>query len=76
MADYQEKNIGKSESQLEMIKKLEPSQRGGLEITDLNNFYVDQGTATYEILKGFWGDAGKFESLFESSQFMRKKNSH
>ena len=57
-----------------IIKTLKPSNRGELEITDVNNFYINQGTTTYETLKGFWGDAGKFESLFKASEFMRKKN--
>jgi len=56
----------------DFIKTLKPSERGELEITDVNNFYVNQGTATYEILKGFWSDAGKFESLFKTSEFIRK----
>lgn len=58
----------------DVVKTLKPSDRGELEITDVNNFYVNQGTATYETLKGFWGDAGKFESLFKASEFMRRKN--
>lgn len=58
----------------DIVKTLKPSDRGELEITDVNNFYVNQGTATYETLKGFWSDAGKFESLFIASEFMRKKN--
>lgn len=58
----------------DVIKTLKPSDRGELEITDVNNFYVNQGATTYEVLKGFWGDAGKFESLFKASEFMRKKN--
>jgi glucose-1-phosphate thymidylyltransferase len=57
----------------DIIKILKPSERGELEITDVNNFYIKQGTATYEILKGFWTDAGKFESLFRASEFIRKK---
>jgi len=56
-----------------MIKTLKPSTRGELEITDVNNFYIQQGTATYEILQGFWSDAGTFKTLFESAEFMRKK---
>lgn len=60
----------------DVIKNLKPSERGELEITDVNNFYIKQGTATYEILKGFWSDAGKFESLFKSSEFIRKKNGY
>ena len=58
----------------DIIKTLKPSDRGELEITDVNNFYINQETATYETLKGFWEDAGKFESLFKASEFMRKKN--
>lgn len=57
----------------DIIKKLRPSGRGELEITDVNNFYINQGTVTHEILKGFWSDAGKFDSLFKASQFIRDK---
>jgi len=57
----------------DVIKNLKPSQRGELEITDVNNFYISQGTATYEILKGFWSDAGTFETLFKSVRFIRNK---
>jgi len=57
----------------DIIKTLKPSQRGELEITDVNNFYVDQRTATFEILSGFWSDAGQFESLFRAAQFAREK---
>jgi len=42
----------------EVIGTLEPSGRGELEITDVNNYFVDQGTMAYDILDGFWGDAG------------------
>src|SRR4029453_2733271 len=41
------------------IPTLEPSGRGELEITDVNNWYVDQGTMRYDVLEGFWGDAGE-----------------
>jgi len=47
----------------EMIRGLKPSQRGELEITDVNNFYIEQGTMTYSILDGWWTDAGTFPSL-------------
>ncbi len=59
----------------EVIKTLKPSERGELEVTDVNNFYVNQGAATYEILQGYWSDAGKFESLFLASEFIRNKKS-
>ncbi len=43
----------------DVIKTLKPSGRGELEITDVNNFYVKQGTMSYNILKGWWGDGGE-----------------
>jgi glucose-1-phosphate thymidylyltransferase len=51
----------------DFIRDLKPSRRGELEITDVNNFYIRQGTMAYDILKGFWTDAGTFESLFRAS---------
>ena len=57
----------------DVIKNLKPSARGELEITDVNNFYVKQKTVTYEILKGFWTDAGTFDSLFQASVLIFKK---
>ena len=47
----------------EFIRSLRPSARGELEITDVNNFYLEQGALEYEILEGWWTDAGTFESL-------------
>ena len=51
----------------DFIRGLEPSKRGELEITDVNNHYIDAGVMTYEILKGWWTDAGTFESLQHAS---------
>lgn len=45
------------------IRKLQPSGRGELEITDVNNMYLEEGTLTFSILDGWWTDAGTFESL-------------
>lgn len=45
------------------IGRLRPSARGELEISDVNNLYIEEGTLTYSILKGWWTDAGTFESL-------------
>ena len=42
----------------DIIKELEPSGRGELEITDVNNAYIRNGTMTSDVLKGWWGDAG------------------
>jgi len=47
----------------ERIHRLVPSGRGELEITDLNNSYLAEGTLSYSILDGWWTDAGTFESL-------------
>ena len=47
----------------EMIHSLRPSQRGELEITDVNNAYIRNSQLTYDILRGNWTDAGTFESL-------------
>ncbi len=55
----------------DIIKTLKPSKRGELEITDVNNIYLKQGMLTYSILKGYWGDAGTFNSLFEASKMIK-----
>jgi glucose-1-phosphate thymidylyltransferase len=49
------------------IRRLKPSGRGELEITDVNNFYIDEKKLTYEILEGWWTDAGQFESLLRAN---------
>ncbi|MGD0623680.1 MAG: sugar phosphate nucleotidyltransferase [Thermodesulfobacteriota bacterium] len=51
----------------DIIKTLKPSARGELEITDVNNEYVRRGSLTYEVLEGWWTDAGTFESLLRAS---------
>lgn len=55
------------------IRRCKPSKRGQLEITDVNNFYIKAGTIHWQELKGFWSDAGTFESLFKASQYWAKK---
>ena len=50
-------------SVFEKIKRLKPSGRGELEITDVNNFYVQEKTLTWQVLDGWWTDAGTFQSL-------------
>jgi len=57
----------------DFIKKCQPSKRGELEITDVNNLYIKEGKMHWKELKGFWSDAGTFESLFHSSQYWAKK---
>ena len=56
----------------EKIHQLKPSGRGELEITDVNNFYIEDGKLTYEILDGWWTDAGTFESLLHANNLVAK----
>ncbi len=51
------------ETVFEKVKVLEPSGRGELEITDVNNAYIREGTMTFSYLEGWWTDAGTFDSL-------------
>ena len=53
-----------------IIKALKPSGRGELEITDVNNEYLRRGVLTYDILEGWWTDAGTFESLLRASNLV------
>jgi glucose-1-phosphate thymidylyltransferase len=52
------------------IKTLKPSDRGELEITDVNNQYIGKGLMTWDILEGWWTDAGTFESLLRANQLV------
>jgi len=54
------------------IGRLKPSARGELEITDLNNSYIKEGKLTYEVLEGWWTDAGTFESLLRANNLVAK----
>ena len=54
----------------DVIRTLEPSDRGELEITDVNNWYIHDGSLTYEVLDGWWTDAGTFESLHKASDLV------
>ena len=54
----------------DIVKTLEPSRRGELEITDVNNAYVERGQMTFEVLKGWWADCGEsFDSYLEAQNF-------
>jgi glucose-1-phosphate thymidylyltransferase len=56
----------------DVTRTLRPSARGELEITDVNNHYVSQGTMEYDVLEGFWGDAGEsIEAYYEVNDFVR-----
>lgn len=57
-------------SVFDMIKTLKPSDRGELEITDVNNMYIQDGTMTADVMEGWWTDAGTFESLYRASSLI------
>ncbi len=57
----------------DIIQGLEPSARGELEITDVNNQYIEWGDMTFDILEGWWTDAGTIESLFHATQLVAGK---
>ena len=54
----------------EMIRGLEPSDRGELEISDVNNMYLERGQMQWSELDGWWTDAGTFPSLLRASQMV------
>jgi glucose-1-phosphate thymidylyltransferase len=54
----------------EFIDGLEPSARGELEITDVNNRYIEAGQMTSDVLAGWWTDAGTFESLLRATNLV------
>lgn len=55
-----------------IIKNLKPSGRGELEITDVNNYYINKGSMQYGILRGVWCDAGTFESLLKAGMLVQQ----
>lgn len=55
------------------IDELKPSKRGELEVTDLNNSYIKDKKMQWSELKGFWSDAGTFDSLIEVSNYWKSK---
>lgn len=59
-------------SVFDKISSLAPSARGELEITDVNNLYIQAGTLQWAKLEGFWTDAGTFESLFRANEYWSK----
>jgi glucose-1-phosphate thymidylyltransferase len=56
------------------VRQLVPSKRGELEITDVNNAYIKQGSMTFAHLEGWWTDAGTFDSLLRASNLVAKTN--
>jgi len=67
-SDYAVKGIYMYDSRVfDFCRDLKPSSRGELEITDVNNAYIDAGDMYYDVLDGWWTDAGQFESLYRAT---------
>jgi glucose-1-phosphate thymidylyltransferase len=60
----------------EKVKKLQPSNRGELEITDVNNAYIQEGAMTYDFLEGWWTDAGTFDSLRRATNLVAENGAN
>jgi glucose-1-phosphate thymidylyltransferase len=58
-------------SVFDIIQSMKPSERGELEITDVNNAYIERGQLTYDILDGWWTDAGTHSSLMKANELFR-----
>jgi glucose-1-phosphate thymidylyltransferase len=56
----------------DIIRKLKPSKRGELEISDVNNAYIENGELEYDVLDGWWSDAGTFESLVKVNELVNE----
>ena len=57
----------------EFLPSLSPSARGELEITDVNNWYIEQGAMEYDVVEGFWGDAGEsIDAYYAVNDFVRE----
>ena len=56
-----------------IIRTLKPSGRGELEVTDINNAYIAKGQLGYDIIDGWWTDAGTFESLKKATELVTKE---
>ncbi len=55
----------------EIIRNIKPSDRGEMEITDVNNAYIERGSLAFDIFKGWWTDAGTFDSLHHANELLR-----
>ena len=63
-------------SVFQKINRLKPSGRGELEITDVNNFYIEEGALSCEVLDGWWTDAGTFESLLRANNLVAQSGAN
>jgi glucose-1-phosphate thymidylyltransferase len=61
----------------DFLPTLSPSARGELEITDVNNWYIEQGAMEYDVLDGFWGDAGEsIDAYYAVNDFVRQNGAN
>jgi len=61
----------------EFLPSLSPSARGELEITDVNNWFVEKGEMEYDVVDGFWGDAGEsIDAYYEVNDFVRQNGAN
>lgn len=60
----------------DLIRRLNPSDRGELEITDVNNMYIERNQLTYNTLQGWWTDAGTFKSLRRASNLVAESGAN
>lgn len=58
----------------DIIRTLKPSGRGELEVTDINNNYIEKGQLEYDVIDGWWSDAGTFESLNHVNELVSREN--
>jgi glucose-1-phosphate thymidylyltransferase len=64
-------------SVFEFLPTLSPSDRGELEITDVNNWFVEKGEMEYDVVDGFWGDAGEsIDAYYEVNDFVRQNGAN
>jgi glucose-1-phosphate thymidylyltransferase len=64
-------------SVFEFVPTLSPSARGELEITDVNNWYIERGAMEYDVVDGFWGDAGEsIDAYYAVNDFVRQNGAN
>ena len=61
------------ENVFDVIRTLKPSSRGELEITDVNNHFIQEDSMQHSLVKGYWGDMGEPDSLLETAQHIAQK---
>jgi glucose-1-phosphate thymidylyltransferase len=60
----------------DVIETLKPSDRGELEITDVNNWYIEQGQMQWSVMDGWWTDAGQFDSLRRATNLVAESGAN